>query len=230
MKPFWRPRRPKTATPYPPAVEVRGGGHQRNAAAPPPPRASEVVPPFHVFVEQVEATATPTPPTPLEAEPIRLTFDDLRIHDGHELGAAGNRDATGRNLRRIVCMTCREPVGDGSYVTEADPYPPNDRDLHGNADAAVWAERFVYRVARNPRIAHDEGTMLAWFATAIMAGRYTCTCRPNVHSLDELAPGLVETLLHLGDEYGPLGVVKAAEAVRRLAPVAEVTLTDDALG
>jgi hypothetical protein len=47
---------------------------------------------------------------------------------------------------------------------------PHDNDLHGTFNAQVWAERFVKRVTENPLIATDEGTMLAWFAGAIMTG------------------------------------------------------------
>jgi hypothetical protein len=46
----------------------------------------------------------------------------------------------------------------------------NDNDLIGETDARVWAQRFVQRVADNPAIATDEGTMLAWFSSAILAG------------------------------------------------------------
>lgn len=46
----------------------------------------------------------------------------------------------------------------------------NDTDLHGDFDAAHWAERFVHHVKANPAIATDEESMLAWFAGAIMTG------------------------------------------------------------
>jgi hypothetical protein len=46
----------------------------------------------------------------------------------------------------------------------------NDNDLFSNIDALVWAERFVLRVSERPTIPTDVGTMLAWFAGAIMAG------------------------------------------------------------
>jgi hypothetical protein len=39
-----------------------------------------------------------------------------------------------------------------------------------NTDAQVWAEEFISRIKDNPEIATDEGTMIAWFANAIMAG------------------------------------------------------------
>jgi hypothetical protein len=37
-------------------------------------------------------------------------------------------------------------------------------------DAQVWACQWMKHIAENPGIATDEGTMLAWFANAIMAG------------------------------------------------------------
>lgn len=42
--------------------------------------------------------------------------------------------------------------------------------LSGCTDAQVWAREFVKLVNKNPSIATDEGTMLTWFATAIMSG------------------------------------------------------------
>ena len=42
--------------------------------------------------------------------------------------------------------------------------------LIGEVDARVWAKTFVKTVATNPLIPTDEDTMLAWFASAIMAG------------------------------------------------------------
>lgn len=39
-----------------------------------------------------------------------------------------------------------------------------------NADAKVWAEEFVKLCQINPSVAIDEGTMIGWFANAIMAG------------------------------------------------------------
>ena len=44
------------------------------------------------------------------------------------------------------------------------------RKLIGNSDAKVWAEEFVKVVNLKPTIATDEGTMIGWFANAIMAG------------------------------------------------------------
>jgi hypothetical protein len=45
-----------------------------------------------------------------------------------------------------------------------------DTDLMQSFDASVWAQEFIKRVTINPSIALDEGTMLAWFASALMRG------------------------------------------------------------
>lgn len=37
-------------------------------------------------------------------------------------------------------------------------------------DATVWAKAFVQHVHANPSIATDEGTMVGWFANALMRG------------------------------------------------------------
>lgn len=43
-------------------------------------------------------------------------------------------------------------------------------ELSGNTDAQTWAKAFVRLIEHTPRLATDEGTMLGWFANAIMAG------------------------------------------------------------
>lgn len=50
------------------------------------------------------------------------------------------------------------------------------KKLIGNMDAKVWAEEFVKVVKTKPLIPTDEGTMIGWFANAIMAG-YDNGCR-----------------------------------------------------
>jgi hypothetical protein len=42
--------------------------------------------------------------------------------------------------------------------------------LNGEFNARVWANEFVGFVSNKPEIATDEGTMIGWFANAIMAG------------------------------------------------------------
>lgn len=48
--------------------------------------------------------------------------------------------------------------------------PVEPIELIGNTDAQVWAATFVKMIKENPEIPADEGTMIGWFANAIMAG------------------------------------------------------------
>lgn len=45
-----------------------------------------------------------------------------------------------------------------------------ENKLIGEFSAKVWAEEFVRMVKEKPELATDEGTMIGWFANAIMAG------------------------------------------------------------
>jgi hypothetical protein len=47
------------------------------------------------------------------------------------------------------------------------------KKLVGTYDARVWAALFVATVLEHPSIATDEGTMIAWFASAIETGAYS---------------------------------------------------------
>jgi hypothetical protein len=42
-------------------------------------------------------------------------------------------------------------------------------------DARDWAKAFCERVRKNPHIATDEGTMIGWFANALMRGHDEAT-------------------------------------------------------
>lgn len=44
-------------------------------------------------------------------------------------------------------------------------------------DARVWANKWLETVKNKPEIAHDEATMIGWFANAIMAGYDTANSR-----------------------------------------------------
>ena len=44
-------------------------------------------------------------------------------------------------------------------------------------DARIWAKEWVETVKNKPEIAHDEATMISWFANAIMAGYDTAQLR-----------------------------------------------------
>src|SRR4030067_1332513 len=52
--------------------------------------------------------------------------------------------------------------------SEESTSPPNI--LNTTMDAQVWAEKFIKTVEENPSIPLDRGTMIGWFANAIMAG------------------------------------------------------------
>jgi hypothetical protein len=43
-------------------------------------------------------------------------------------------------------------------------------DLIGETDAQVWVKQWLETISENPSIPTDEGTMISWFANAIMAG------------------------------------------------------------
>ncbi len=43
-------------------------------------------------------------------------------------------------------------------------------DIYKSFDARVWAKAFVEYVQANPSIPYDEGTMISWFASALMRG------------------------------------------------------------
>lgn len=47
---------------------------------------------------------------------------------------------------------------------------PSDSLFVASFDAQVWAKEFVKIAKEKPKIATDEGTMLAWFASALMRG------------------------------------------------------------
>ena len=43
-------------------------------------------------------------------------------------------------------------------------------NLNDTFDASIWAKEWMRITGENPSIPVDEGTMIAWFANAIMAG------------------------------------------------------------
>lgn len=45
-----------------------------------------------------------------------------------------------------------------------------EADLADTFDAQVWVREWLRTIEEHPDIPTDEGTMLAWFASAIMAG------------------------------------------------------------
>jgi hypothetical protein len=47
-------------------------------------------------------------------------------------------------------------------------------NLSQTVDARVWAKEWLKTIEKNPSIPSDEGTMIEWFANAIMAGHDDC--------------------------------------------------------
>jgi len=43
-------------------------------------------------------------------------------------------------------------------------------NLHDEFSAKVWVDEWMKTISKNPSIPTDRGTMLGWFANAIMAG------------------------------------------------------------
>ena len=43
-------------------------------------------------------------------------------------------------------------------------------NLNDTFDAAIWAKEWLKTIKKHPKIPTDEGTMIGWFANAIMAG------------------------------------------------------------
>jgi len=63
-----------------------------------------------------------------------------------------------------------EPTNKDRPIGATPPHYVNEKRLIGNMDAKVWAEEFVKLCKTKPGVALDEGTMIGWFANAIMAG------------------------------------------------------------
>lgn len=41
---------------------------------------------------------------------------------------------------------------------------------YGEWDAQKWAQFWLETIEKHPNVPHDEGTMIGWFANAIMTG------------------------------------------------------------
>lgn len=113
-------------------------------------------------IEEALAAPVPEPYSPDYAFP----------HD-HKLHAPEkeNCGCCGCPWRQCIHDDCSECQG-----KRFNEPPARKDELPGNPewsrsyDAHVWAKKFVEYVRRIPEIATDEGTMIGWFANAIMAG------------------------------------------------------------
>ncbi len=66
-----------------------------------------------------------------------------------------------------------------------------DVNLNDTFDARIWVQEWLKTIKEHPDIPTDEGTMLGWFANAIMAG-YDYAYRQMKTELSE-TEALVET-------------------------------------
>lgn len=84
----------------------------------------------------------------------------------------------------LVFLTAPLAAANTFFRKKARPY---NVKFHESIDATVWAEAFVAHVEKDPAIATDEGTMIAWFATAIMRGWDEGRKRYGPELLEQLA-------------------------------------------
>lgn len=73
--------------------------------------------------------------------------------------------------------------------------PNESKDFTQSGDAREWAKAFVLAVKSNAGIASDEGTMIGWFANALMRGYDTARqryekppCGKGTKRFDPVAP------------------------------------------
>lgn len=62
-------------------------------------------------------------------------------------------------------------------------------DFYGSFDARVWAKAWLEIIAEHPEVPTDEGTMIGWFANALMRGydeyHWTHTAAPSGQGVEE---------------------------------------------
>ena len=76
-----------------------------------------------------------------------------------ECGEYFEHDTENYGTDECLCSRC---------ITEKEGFETDI--LIGQMDATIWADEFVKIVKEKPKIAIDKGTMIGWFANAIMTG------------------------------------------------------------
>ena len=66
-------------------------------------------------------------------------------------------------------------------------------------DARDWVVEWLETIKKHPDIPTDEGTMLSWFANALMAG-YDEATRRNKKKIEKLKTGLEKRIKSLKDD------------------------------
>lgn len=75
-------------------------------------------------------------------------------------------------------------------------------------DAQIWAKEWLKIIKKHPNIPTDEGTMISWFANAIMAGydeaNKRCKCDPYAKECCDICTGYTNAKVHgkLKDKVG----------------------------
>ena len=104
-------------------------------------------------------------------------------------------------------MSRREGEGsveaDTSRTAAENESQSQDAAFTQSFDAVDWARAFVAHVTANPAIATDEGTMIGWFANALMRG-WDERARRDEPTFQALATTLaaLKALLHEVDQSG----------------------------
>ena len=95
---------------------------------------------------------------------------DVRAEAVDQLGQRGD----GWRLRAARLRVLAQRLKTPSIVvtmTSAGTEDPPDLSFSETTDARKWGRAFLDRLAMNPDLASDEGTMIGWFANAIERGR-----------------------------------------------------------
>ena len=73
-------------------------------------------------------------------------------------------------------------------------------NLNQTTDARIWAKEWLKTIKKNPSIPTDEGTMIGWFANAIMAGydaaKRKCKCDSSVKECCDVCTGYTNAEVH----------------------------------
>ncbi len=73
-------------------------------------------------------------------------------------------------------------------------------NLTQTTDATIWTKEWLKTIKKNPSIPTDKGTMIGWFANAIMAGydaaRRQCDCKSNKNECCDVCTGYTKAQVH----------------------------------
>ena len=101
-----------------------------------------------------------------------------------------------RKLKRVIFGKEGGHSKTGKLGSDNLPFPQS-------MDAYLWAEEFLLQMKKTPDMANDHGTMLAWFANAIMRGWDTAHNEQAKHieELREIYDSVVDAPFENNDAY-----------------------------